>query len=88
MGLFRKKKKPQYVEEILEFGEEIDLRSQKRAEKAKKAQKARQNAAAEQKKDSPQGQSQDVFFHRFILPLDFSRKSHPRSSMCPMCPAQ
>ena len=26
MGLFRKKKKPQYVEEILEFGEEIDLR--------------------------------------------------------------
>ena len=59
MGLFRKKKKPQYVEEILEFGEEIDLRSQKRAEKAKKAQKARQNAAAEQKKDSPQGQSQE-----------------------------
>ncbi len=59
MGLFRKKKKPQYVEEILEFGEEIDLRSQKRAEKAKKAQKARQNAAAEQKKDKPQGQSQE-----------------------------
>lgn len=59
MGLFRKKKKPQYVEEILEFGEEIDLRSQKRAEKAKKAQKARQNAAAEQKKDKPQVQSQE-----------------------------
>ncbi len=58
MGLFRKKKKPQYVEEILEFGEEIDLRSKRRAEKAKKIQKARQNAAAEQNRDNPKGQEQ------------------------------
>ncbi|GFI31461.1 MAG: hypothetical protein HFH50_14395 [Lachnospiraceae bacterium] len=56
MGLFRKKKKPQYVEEILEFGEEIDLRSKRRAEKAKKIQKARQSAAAEQSGNENQGQ--------------------------------
>ncbi len=56
MGLFRKKKKPQYVEEILEFGEEIDLRSKRRAEKAKKIQKARQSAAAEQGGNENQGQ--------------------------------
>ncbi|EOS44962.1 hypothetical protein C810_02862 [Lachnospiraceae bacterium A2] len=40
MGLFRRKKKPKYVEEILEFGEEIDLRSRRRENKAKKSQKA------------------------------------------------
>ena len=46
----------QYVEEILEFGEEIDLRSKRRAEKAKKIQKARQSAAAEQGGNENQGQ--------------------------------
>ena len=56
MGLFRKKKKPQYVEEILEFGEEIDLRSQRRKEKAKKNQKARQNTVAKQNKTAAPGQ--------------------------------
>ena len=40
MGLFRRKKKPKYVEAILEFGEEIDLRSRRRENKAKKSQKA------------------------------------------------
>ena len=40
MGVFRRKKKPKYVEEILEFGEEIDLRSRRRENKAKKSQKA------------------------------------------------
>lgn len=42
MGLFRRKKKPKYVEEILEFGEEIDARSREREIKAKKRQKAAQ----------------------------------------------
>lgn len=56
MGLFRKKKKPQYVEEILEFGQEIDLRSQRRAEKAKKNQKARQKTGNQQNQTAAPGQ--------------------------------
>lgn len=48
MGLFRRKKKPKYVEEILEFGEEIDLRSRRRENKAKKIQKAMQAQEAGQ----------------------------------------
>lgn len=36
MGLFRRKKKPKYVEEILEFGEEIDQRSKRREAKKNK----------------------------------------------------
>lgn len=57
MGLFKKKKKPEYVEEILEFGEEIDRRSRRRENKAKQAQKARQAANGQQEKPN-QGQGQ------------------------------
>ena len=57
MGLFKKKKKPEYVEEILEFGEEIDRRSRRRENKAKQAQKAKQAADGQQEKPN-QGQGQ------------------------------
>lgn len=57
MGLFKKKKKPEYVEEILEFGEEIDRRSRRRENKAKQAQKAKQAANGQQEKPN-QGQGQ------------------------------
>lgn len=53
MGLFRKKKKPKYVEEILEFGEAIDRRSEKRANKAKK------DASAKQAQKEGQGQAEE-----------------------------
>lgn len=61
MGLFRRKKKPKYVEEILEFGEEIDLRSRRRENKAKKIQKAMQAQEAGQSQpgsQQPQGPAQ------------------------------
>ncbi len=61
MGLFRRKKKPKYVEEILEFGEEIDLRSRRRENKAKKIQKAMQAQEAGQGQpgsQQPQGPAQ------------------------------
>ena len=58
MGLFRKKKKPQYVEEILEFGEAIDRRSEKRANKAKKNTKAKQAQKERQSQENNQGQEQ------------------------------
>lgn len=61
MGLFRRKKKPKYVEEILEFGEEIDLRSRRRENKAKKIQKAMQAQEAGQGQpgsQQPQGSAQ------------------------------
>ena len=58
MGLFRKKKKPQYVEEILEFGEAIDRRSEKRANKAKKNTKAKQAPKERQSQENNQGQEQ------------------------------
>ena len=58
MGLFRKKKKPQYVEEILEFGEAIDRRSEKRANKAKKNAKAKQAPKEGQSQENNQGQEQ------------------------------
>lgn len=61
MGLFKKKKKPKYVEEILEFGEEIDLRSRRRENKAKKIQKAMQAQEAGQGQpgsQQPQGPAQ------------------------------
>lgn len=61
MGLFRRKKKPKYVEEILEFGEEIDLRSRRRENKAKKIQKAMQAQEAGQGQpgsQKPQGPAQ------------------------------
>ncbi len=57
MGLFKKKKKPEYVEEILEFGEEIDRRSKRRENKAKQVQKAKQAANGQQAKPN-QGQGQ------------------------------
>ena len=57
MGLFKKKKKPEYVEEILELGEEIDRRSRRRENKAKQAQKAKQAADGQQEKPN-QGQGQ------------------------------
>ncbi len=61
MGLFRRKKKPKYVEEILEFGEEIDLRSRRRENKAKKSQKAMLTQEAGQGQpgsQQPQGPAQ------------------------------
>lgn len=61
MGLFRRKKKPKYVEEILEFGEEIDLRSRRRENKAKKIQKTMQAQEAGQGQpgsQQPQGPAQ------------------------------
>ena len=39
MGLFRKKKKPKYVEEILEFEGEIPARGRQEAQKKPKEQK-------------------------------------------------
>lgn len=57
MGLFKKKKKPEYVEEILEFGEEIDRRSRRRENKAKQNQKAKQNVNVTENRKPNQEQS-------------------------------
>ena len=58
MGLFKKKKKPKYVEEILEFGEEIDRKSRRRENKAKQNQKVKQNANGKENGTPNQGQNQ------------------------------
>lgn len=58
MGLFKKKKKPKYVEEILEFGEEIDRKSRWRENKAKQNQKVKQNANGKENGTPNQGQNQ------------------------------
>lgn len=62
MGLFKKKKKPEYVEEILEFGEEIDRRSRRRENKAKQSQKVKQNPNTSEhvKPNQEQGQKKSL----------------------------